>query len=144
MPNFYRDNDDILFQFKHLDLDRIIELKEDKFSNKDKSDYAPRSIADARGLPLLMLVFGIFGFLIGPALNTFSRTLEMNADMTALELTRNPQAFISAMTKLTDQNLSEAQPNRLFEVLFHDHPTYVRRVELARRFISKDEKETRH
>lgn len=48
MPNFYRDNDDILFQFKHLDLDRIIELKEDKFSNKDKSDYAPRSIADAR------------------------------------------------------------------------------------------------
>ena len=48
MPNFYRDNDDILFQFKHLDLDRIIELKEDNFSNKDKSDFAPRSIADAR------------------------------------------------------------------------------------------------
>lgn len=48
MPNFYRDNDDILFQFKHLDLDRIIELKEDNFSNKDNSDFAPRSVADAR------------------------------------------------------------------------------------------------
>jgi len=70
--------------------------------------------------------------------------MEMNADITALDLTRNPQAFISAMTKLTDQNLSEAQPNRLFEVLFHDHPTYMRRIELAQRFICKEGKETRH
>ncbi len=101
-------------------------------------------IADVRGMPLMILMFGAFSFFISPALNAISRGMEMNADITALELTRNPQAFISAMTKLTDQNLSEAQPNRIFEVLFHDHPAYIRRVELAQHFIQKDEKEMHH
>ena len=41
MENFFKDNEDILFHFEHLDLDRIIRLREDDFSNLDNSSYAP-------------------------------------------------------------------------------------------------------
>jgi len=48
MENFFRDNDDIQFHFSHLDLDRIIRLKEEDFSNPDGVPYAPDSVEDAR------------------------------------------------------------------------------------------------
>lgn len=48
MENFFKDNDDILFHMKHLDLDRTIDLREDGFKDKDKFDYAPKDHADAK------------------------------------------------------------------------------------------------
>ena len=48
MANFYRDNADILFHMKHMDLSRIIDLKEDGFAEKDAYPYAPQDEADAR------------------------------------------------------------------------------------------------
>src|SRR5271157_3758310 len=48
MPNFYKDNDDIQFHIKNIDLDWIIELKENNFKDKGKFDYAPKNLADAK------------------------------------------------------------------------------------------------
>lgn len=48
MPNFYRDNDDIQFHMKNMDLDWIIELKENYFEDAGKYDYAPKNILDAK------------------------------------------------------------------------------------------------
>ncbi len=48
MENFFRDNEDLSFYFEHLDLDRIIELKEDNFSERDAYAYAPSDVQDAR------------------------------------------------------------------------------------------------
>jgi len=48
MPNFYTENDDIRFHFKNLDLNRIIELREDDFKEKNQFDYAPKDIEDAK------------------------------------------------------------------------------------------------
>ena len=47
MANFYRDNADILFHMRNLDLTRVIDLKEDGFSEKESSPYAPKDEADA-------------------------------------------------------------------------------------------------
>ena len=47
MTNFYRDNADILFHMRNLDLTRIIDLKEDGFCEKDSFAYAPKDEADA-------------------------------------------------------------------------------------------------
>lgn len=90
------------------------------------------SISDAAGLPLLVLIFGIFSLLLAPLTNSFSRQLEMTADGYALRLTDDPGSFISSMTKLTDQNLAEAQPSRWVELMLYDHPSYQRRLEHAR------------
>ncbi|MBN2331808.1 MAG: acyl-CoA dehydrogenase family protein [Deltaproteobacteria bacterium] len=48
MANFYRDNADILFHMKHMDLARVIDLREDGFAEKDLFPYAPQDTADAR------------------------------------------------------------------------------------------------
>ncbi len=48
MDNFYKDNEDILFHFQHMDLDELIKLKEDNFKDKDKSAFAPGSVEDTR------------------------------------------------------------------------------------------------
>lgn len=88
-------------------------------------------ISDIAALPLLMLIFATFSLLVAPVTNTYSRHLEVAADEYALRLTDNPKSFINTMTKLTDQNLSEAQPSRWVELLIYDHPSYNKRVEHA-------------
>lgn len=47
MANFYRDNQDIQFQLKNLELKKVIELKEKDFSDKDTYDIAPGSVEEA-------------------------------------------------------------------------------------------------
>ena len=89
------------------------------------------SISDIAALPLLMLILATFSLLIAPLLNTYHRHLEAAADEYALRLTDNPKSFITMMTKLTDQNLSEAQPSHWVELLMYDHPSYNHRVEHA-------------
>jgi len=48
MENYFLDNDDILFQLEHLDLDRVITYREDNFKEADQFPYAPSDAVDAR------------------------------------------------------------------------------------------------
>lgn len=66
-----------------------------------------------------------------PLLNWGKRGIELAADKAALELSSNPHGFVSLITKLTDQNLTDAEPSRWTKVLFYDHRTYNERVRLA-------------
>ncbi len=91
-------------------------------------------IDDIAVLPLLVLVFAVLSLLIMPISNTLIRRFEKAADDFALHLTGNPQAFITMMTKLTDQNLAEAEPSRWVELLLYDHPSYCSRVEHAKNY----------
>ncbi len=47
MANFYRDNDDIQFLFRHIDLNKLAEIREDGFGFAGQFDYAPASAEDA-------------------------------------------------------------------------------------------------
>ncbi|MFH1486011.1 MAG: M48 family metallopeptidase [Chloroflexota bacterium] len=88
-------------------------------------------IADVASLPLFALVLVVFSLIVRPLDNAYSRRLERLADLFALKLTGNREAFVSMMTKLTDQNLSEAEPGRWVELFFYSHPPYAKRVTLA-------------
>jgi len=99
--------------------------------------FSLQGISDIAGLPWLILVLAVLMFLLQPALNWYNRRSETAADETALALSNKPQAFITLMTKLTDQNLSEAEPGRWTKLLFYDHPTYNERVKLAHNYISR-------
>jgi STE24 endopeptidase len=94
-------------------------------------------IADPAALPLLILIFGIFSTLIALLTSGYSRYIESQADRYSMELTQDPQAFIDAMTRLANQNLAVACPQRWEEILFYDHPSYNKRVEHARQFLQK-------
>jgi STE24 endopeptidase len=91
-----------------------------------------RGPADVAGLPLLVLAGGAWSLLTLPLVNTWSRAHERRADRYALDVTRNPGAFISAMRRLGAQNLADEHPSRIVEWLFHSHPTLPRRIDAAR------------
>jgi STE24 endopeptidase len=94
-----------------------------------------QSVADVAALPWLALVLGIFGLITTPLSNAYSRWRERLADRYALNTTQQPQAFASAMTRLANQNLSDADPERWVEVLLYSHPAISRRVAMAREFV---------
>jgi len=93
-----------------------------------------QGVADVAAFPLLLLSMGILGSILMPLTNAYSRYVEANADKAALDLTANPSAFISAITRLTNQNLSVANPSRWSELLSYDHPPYTKRINLAKRY----------
>ncbi len=90
-----------------------------------------RALSDLAALPLIGLGLLIANLLLMPATNGISRFLEKQADRFALRKTRNPQAFIAAMRRLAEQNLSELQPPRWVEWFFYDHPPIAQRIALA-------------
>jgi alkylation response protein AidB-like acyl-CoA dehydrogenase len=47
VSNFFSDNEDLLFQLEHLDLARIVRLREDDFVERHDFTYAPRDHEDA-------------------------------------------------------------------------------------------------
>jgi STE24 endopeptidase len=91
--------------------------------------------ADIAGFPLLMLTMAGVSLLFMPTSNAFSRWLERQADRYALDLTKNPAAFISTMTRLGRQNLAEFEPNPLIEFLLFSHPSIGRRIRAAQKMF---------
>ena len=47
MPNFFKDNPDLQFQFENLDLDRIVRVREEGFKQNEDYPFAPRDYDDA-------------------------------------------------------------------------------------------------
>lgn len=91
-----------------------------------------QGISDVAAFPLLAGVFGLLAVGLAPLTNAYSRRIEEAADGYALALTGNAEGFITMMTGLANQNLSEAEPSRWVEWLFYDHPPFHKRVARAR------------
>jgi STE24 endopeptidase len=89
------------------------------------------SLAYVPGYPVLLAVVELFFLVAAPLLNWWSRRLESGADRFALQLTRDPTAFIAAMQRIGCQNLIELCPPRWSEVLLATHPALHRRIQLA-------------
>ncbi|MCL1815425.1 MAG: acyl-CoA dehydrogenase family protein [Treponema sp.] len=89
MENFLTDNEDILFHMEHLDLDRIIHLKEENFKDAKLFAHAPADTADAHDS--YRMVLSIIGEICGeymapaaPAVDQEGPTLANN------QVTLNP------------------------------------------------------
>ena len=93
-------------------------------------------LTDPATLPLLIIALSIFGLVTMPLGNAWSRWREVMADTYALATTQKPQAFISAMTRLANQNLAEAEPPAWVEFLLHSHPSIHKRVAMAENYIA--------
>lgn len=97
-----------------------------------------RGAADLAGLPLLLLV-GLAVTTVGlPLVNAASRAHERRADGFALELTRKPEAFVSAMKRLAAHNLAEESPSAFARLFFSTHPPFDERLARAREWRAGD------
>lgn len=87
------------------------------------------SLADARGLPVLVFMVSLFGLISLPLFNTFSRTLEAQADAYSLRTENRPDALASSLVKTAEYRYP--RPNRIEEIIFYDHPSVESRVRKA-------------
>jgi STE24 endopeptidase len=92
-------------------------------------------IADAAGIPILLLTAGAIGVCVKPLLNAVSRSHERRADSYALTMTENPSAFITAMRRLGQQNLAEDNPSKLVQAFFYTHPPIRERLRAAEYWV---------
>ncbi len=86
-------------------------------------------IGDPAVLPLAMLLFSTYLFLLTPVLNTSTRTQEMEADRFGLNAARQPDGFARAALKLSEYRKMEPTPFE--EWFFYDHPSGATRIRTA-------------
>ncbi len=91
--------------------------------------------ADIAAFPLFLIVLGLYSLVTMPLENGFSRWRERRADEYALSLTHNGSAYASALKRLANQNLSDADPEAWVEWLLYSHPALGKRIAMAEREI---------
>ncbi len=96
-----------------------------------------RSLSQPAALPLLGWLLSLVALSVTPFQNIYSRRIERRADTYALELTRNPSAFESAMQRLGEMNLADPNPPAVVKYTLYSHPPISERIERARRFAKE-------
>jgi len=84
------------------------------------------TIADPRGLPVLLFMISAFGFLTLPLTNSFSRMIETQADDYSLRTENRPDALSTALVKTAEYRYP--RPGKIEEIIFYDHPSVEARV----------------
>src|SRR5260370_3933305 len=85
-----------------------------------------RGLVDTAVLPFVVLVGLIFIFVLTPAVNTFIRTREHEADMYGLNASRQPDGFAQAAIHLGEYR--KMSPGPVEEWIFFDHPSARNRI----------------
>lgn len=88
-----------------------------------------RDIGDPAGLPLVILVFSAYFFVLTPVTNTYIRTDEAEADLFGINASAQPDGEALVDLKLGDYR--KLDPSPLEEFLFFDHPSGRSRILMA-------------
>jgi STE24 endopeptidase len=86
---------------------------------------------DPRVVPLALLLVALGTLVATPVQNLVSRQVEARADLHALDLTGDAQAFIAMQNRLASSNLSDPDPPAAWQWFFGSHPTGPQRVAFA-------------
>ncbi|NYI07041.1 M48 family metalloprotease [Allostreptomyces psammosilenae] len=97
-----------------------------------------RDAAGPESAALLLALVAVPGVLGGPLGAAISRRAEARADRYALDLTRDPAAFVAMQRRLAVAGYADLTPNRLLHALLGTHPTTVRRIAAARRWAARN------
>jgi len=91
-----------------------------------------RGITDVAVLPLAVIAFSTYFFLLTPVTNTITRTMEFEADMYGLNSARQPDGEANVDLMLGEYR--KMDPTPLEEVIFFDHPSGRTRITAAMRW----------
>ena len=90
------------------------------------------SMRDPAVVPLVLALVAIGTVLAGPVENGISRQIETRADVDALEVTHDPEAFVAVQRQLALHSLSDPTPPAWSQWWFGSHPTTLTRIAIAR------------
>lgn len=108
--------------FRALQSDFLIEI----FNIKESSFFAK--------VVLLSFIGSIVSVPFSPISNYFSRKHENEADRYSYELTGNSESMISALVKLSKDNLSNLHPHPLYTLFHYSHPPALERIRRIKEF----------
>ena len=94
--------------------------------------YGITELADSAALPLFVVLFSAYFFVMTPISNTQIRVDETEADIFGLNAAAEPNGFAEVDLKLTEYR--KADPSDLEEFLFFDHPSPRKRIYSAMRW----------
>jgi STE24 endopeptidase len=86
---------------------------------------------DPASLPYLLLIAGVFGFLLSPVISGYSRMHEHEADMFSLELTHLNEPFASAFVKMAEDSKQDPSPHPFIKFWAYTHPPIAERIPFA-------------
>jgi STE24 endopeptidase len=87
------------------------------------------SLAEPRGIPVLIFMVSLFGLVASPAFNSFARMIETQADDYSLRTENRPDALSTSLVKTAEYRYP--RPGKLEEIVFYDHPSVEARVRRA-------------
>jgi STE24 endopeptidase len=87
---------------------------------------------DPVALPMIVLAVGAATMLAAPLILALSRRQERQADRFSLDLTSNPDAFVTVMRRMAALNLAEDRSSQFSDVFFATHPPVNERIAAAR------------
>jgi Zn-dependent protease with chaperone function len=99
-------------------------------------------LSDIASLPLIILLFGAFIFIVSPAALAFTRHFEHEADRFGLEITRDNHSAATAFVKLQSENLGIPRPGLLYKLWRESHPPLGERIDFCNEYRpwEKDER----
>jgi STE24 endopeptidase len=96
------------------------------------AQWEVRGITDVAVLPLAVIVFSLYFFLMTPVTNSITRTMEFEADMYGLNAARQPDGEANVDLMLGEYR--KLDPGPVEEFLFFDHPSGRTRITAAMRW----------
>lgn len=88
------------------------------------------------GLFFFAFLYSPMDFIFSVVNNVFSRKHEYEADAFAVKSYNNPEAMITALKKLTSDNLSNLRPHPLKVFLKYSHPPALARIKAIRNLVN--------
>lgn len=98
--------------------------------------WGAKEITDVAALPLAVLLFSIFFFVLTPVTNSWTRTEEYEADIFGLNAARQPDGEATVDLKLAEYRKLDPRP--LEEIIFFDHPSGRTRITAAMRWKAEN------
>jgi len=96
-----------------------------------RSRFGFEELSDVAALPLILLLFNAYLFLISPVIMGFTRYHEHEADRFGLEITRDNHAAATAFVKLQQENLAVPRPGWLYTMWRASHPPVGDRIDFS-------------
>lgn len=84
-------------------------------------------------LILFVLLSSLITFWFSPLMNMLSRKHEYEADAFAKKVMNNEEPLILSLRKLSEKNLANLTPHKLFSTFYYSHPTLIEREKAMRR-----------
>lgn len=102
--------------------------------DKYKYKFKFNSLQDIASLPLIILMLNLCILAVTPSSNTYSCYMEKQADIFAIEITRDNEAAISSFQKLSESGIVIPNPDPIYKLWTYNHPPISERMEFFKKY----------